>query len=130
MRVGAKSIVAALAIAVGVVSMEGRQAGAPLPPTLLPAIVANLVVTLSWVPNGAGPGGFQMISGRWTDNRGCVKTSGIFGGMPLGLPQISVESLACNDRDFGLRVTSVNGNVYSGICLLGGPSCTFQMTRQ
>ncbi len=75
-------------------------------------------------------GGLQMISGRWTDNRGCVKTSGIFGGMPAGLPQISVESLACNDGDFGLRVTSVNGNVYSGICILGGPNCTFQMIRQ
>ena len=75
-------------------------------------------------------GGLQMISGRWTDNRGCVKTSGIFGGMPAGLPQISVESLACNDGDFGLRVTSVNGNVTAAFCILGGPNCTFQMTRQ
>ena len=30
----------------------------------------------------------------------------------------------------GLRVTAVNGNVYSGVCLSGGPNCTFQMTRQ
>jgi hypothetical protein len=50
--------------------------------------------------------------------------------MPVGLPQISVESLTCNDGDLGLRVTSVNGNVYRGVCLLAGPNCTFQMTRQ
>jgi hypothetical protein len=92
----------------------------------LPPITSFTLQLNQAVPTG----GLQMLSGRWTDNRGCIKTSGIFGGMPLALPQISIESLACNDGDFGLRVTSVNGNVYSGICLSGGPNCTFQMIRQ
>lgn len=73
---------------------------------------------------------FQMISGRWSDNRGCVRTNGIFGATSAAGPQLSIESLPCNDGDFGLRITAVNGNVYTGVCLFGGPSCTFRMTRQ
>lgn len=73
----------------------------------------------------------SMLSGsRWTDNRGCVKTTGIFGYTSTAGSTISVESLTCNDGDLTLRVTSVTGNSYSGVCASGGPNCTFQMTRQ
>jgi hypothetical protein len=72
----------------------------------------------------------QTLSARWTDNRGCVKTTGIIGFTTSTGPTISLENFSCNDGDFGLRVTSVNGTVYSGACLNGGPNCTFQMTRQ
>ena len=73
---------------------------------------------------------FQTISARWTDNRGCVKTTGILGSTTTTGPLISLEAFTCNDGDFGLRVTNVSGNVYSGACPLGGTSCTFQMIRQ
>jgi hypothetical protein len=73
---------------------------------------------------------FQTLSARWTDNRGCVKTTGIIGATTSTGPSISIENFTCNDGDFGLRVTSVNGNIYSGVCSLGGPNCTFQMIRQ
>jgi hypothetical protein len=73
---------------------------------------------------------FQTLSARWTDNRGCVKTTGIVGATTATGPFISLENFTCNDGDFGLRVTSVSGNVYSGVCSLGGPNCTFQMIRQ
>ena len=77
-----------------------------------------------------GTSTFQTLSARWQDNRGCIKTSGIVGATTSTGPLISIENFTCNDGDFGLRVTSVNGNVYSGVCSLGGPNCTFQMTRQ
>jgi hypothetical protein len=73
---------------------------------------------------------FQVISGRWSDNRGCVKTTGIVGNTTTAGPGISLENFTCNDGDFGLRVNSVNGNEYRGVCALGGPNCTFQMIRQ
>lgn len=73
---------------------------------------------------------FQPISARWTDNRGCVKTTGIIGATLATGPAISIENFTCNDGDFGLRLRSVSGNVYSGVCSLGGPNCTFQMIRQ
>lgn len=79
------------------------------------------------VPAGSA---FQTLSARWTDNRGCIKTTGIVGATTATGPRISIENFTCNDGDFGLRVTSVNGNVYSGVCSLGGPNCTFQMIRQ
>jgi hypothetical protein len=43
-----------------------------------------------------------------------------------------MEQLACNDggRDFSLHIRAVAGNVYDGTCVLGGPSCTFRMTRR
>ena len=44
-------------------------------------------------------------------------------------PRISIEAFACNDGDFGPRVNSVNSNAYRGVCVLGGPNCTFQMIR-
>ena len=73
---------------------------------------------------------FQTLSASWTDNRGCVKSAGIVGATTATGPFISMENFTCNDGDFGLRVTSVNGNLYSGVCSLGGPNCTFQMIRQ
>ena len=73
---------------------------------------------------------FQTISGRWTDNRGCVKTTGIVGNTSSTGPFISLENFTCNDGDFGLRFTNMSGNVYSGVCVGGGSNCTFQMTRQ
>ena len=73
---------------------------------------------------------FQTLSASWTDNRGCAKSSGIVAATTTTGPLISLESFACNDGDFGLRVTNANGNVYSGACNLGGPNCTFTMTRQ
>jgi hypothetical protein len=79
------------------------------------------------VPAGSA---FQALSARWTDNRGCVKTTGIVGATTATGPFISLESFTCNDGDFGLRITSVSGSVYNGVCSLGGPSCTFQMIRQ
>jgi hypothetical protein len=74
-------------------------------------------------------GALQAISAVWMDNRGCRRTS-IFAGSTAQGPVISIESLPCNDGDLGLRITAVNGNVVDGVCLLGGPSCTFRMIRQ
>jgi hypothetical protein len=68
------------------------------------------------------------VSGRWSDNAGCTRTTGIYAGNPSGRPQISVESLTCNDGDMILRVTSITGNVVEGTCN-GGAGCTFRMVR-
>lgn len=72
---------------------------------------------------------FVMLSGRWADNAGCVKTTGIFGGTSAGRLSVSVESLACNDGDMILRVTAINGSVIDGTCN-GGSNCTFRMIRR
>lgn len=79
------------------------------------------------VPTGST---VQTLSGRWTDNRGCTKSTGIVGFTTSTGVFIGLEAFTCNDGDFGLVVTSVDGRLYSGRCSLGGPNCTFQMTRQ
>jgi hypothetical protein len=65
--------------------------------------------------------------GLWTDNLGCKSTNvqAFFG--TGGRVTISIESLACNDGDFSLFVTSAVGNVLQGTCR---GSCTFRMTRR
>jgi hypothetical protein len=72
--------------------------------------------------------GFSAVSGRWSDNAGCVRTS-IFAGVSSGLLVIDVEALTCNDGDMVLRVTSITGNTVQGTCN-GGPACRFSMTRR
>lgn len=79
--------------------------------------------------NQATPPTFSLISARWQDNAGCVKTNFIYGGISNGRLHIDVETLTCNDGDLLLNITSINGNVVSGTCN-GGPNCTFQMIKQ
>ena len=80
--------------------------------------------------NQPTPAIFSPIIGRWADNAGCVRTNPfLYAGPSNGQLIIDVESLACNDGDLALRVTSVSGAVVQGTCN-GGPSCTFTMIRQ
>jgi len=79
--------------------------------------------------NQATPAAFSMISARWQDNAGCVKTNFIYAGTSNGRLSIDVETLSCNDGDLLLNVTSVAGNVIDGTCN-GGPNCTFRMIKQ
>jgi hypothetical protein len=70
------------------------------------------------------------ISGRWSDNAGCVRTNPfLYAGVSSGVLVIDVESLTCNDGDLLLRVISINGNTVQGTCN-GGPTCVFSMVRQ
>jgi hypothetical protein len=75
--------------------------------------------------NPSGPGG--PLPGLWTDNKGCRSTL-IAGGITV-LPYISIESLACNDGDFVLTITSSTSSVVEGRCN-AGPNCRFRMTRR
>jgi hypothetical protein len=72
------------------------------------------------------------ISARWTDNRGCVKTTDFIGeASRSGGAYITLFNFACNgELFFALRFRAVNGNVYSGDCGTGASGCTFQMIRQ
>jgi hypothetical protein len=79
--------------------------------------------------NQPTPAAFSLISARWADNAGCVKTTFIYAGPSNGQVIVDLESLTCNDGDLVLRVASVSGNVVQGTCN-GGPSCTFSMVRQ
>lgn len=72
--------------------------------------------------------GVASRAGLWIDNLGC-RHSLIATLTSMGLPIISMESLACTDGDFTLRVRSNTGTVVEGTCN-GGPNCTFRMTRR
>jgi hypothetical protein len=85
--------------------------------------ITSFQLTLNANPTGAG--GF--LPGLWTDNKGCRSTL-IAGGINI-LPYISIESLACNDGDFVLTITSSTATVVEGRCN-AGPSCSFRMTRR
>jgi hypothetical protein len=77
-------------------------------------------------------GGLQVISATWSDNAGCQHSTNIFGGTSnTGFPAVSIEGPKCNSdgRDLGLSIRAISGNTYEGTCPLGGPNCTFRMTR-
>lgn len=84
--------------------------------------ITSFQLTLNANPTAAT--GF--LPGLWTDNKGCRSTA-IAGGINI-LPFISMESLACNDGDFVLTVTSSTPSVVQGRCN-AGPNCSFRMTR-
>lgn len=87
------------------------------------------ITTFQLTLNQATPAAFSMISARWQDNAGCVKTNFIYAGTSNGRLSIDVETLTCNDGDLLLNVTSVSGNLVAGTCN-GGANCTFQMVKQ
>lgn len=66
-------------------------------------------------------------AGSWADNLGCKSTRVVPFISSNGAVTISIESLACNDGDFSMFVTSVAGKVVQGTCK---GSCTFQMTKR
>ena len=117
--------------------------GAVAPVAPLPAGVYNGVMSGNTRPglgrppitafqltlNQATPAAFSLVSARWADNAGCVKTTFIYAGQSNGQLVVDVETLTCNDGDLLLRVTSVNGNTVQGTCN-GGANCTFSMVRQ
>src|SRR5687767_5842708 len=54
MRVAALAFIT-LSLSLIAVSIDARQPGAPLPPTLLPPNVSGTAVALTWTANAAGP---------------------------------------------------------------------------
>jgi hypothetical protein len=84
--------------------------------------ITNFILTINAQP----PNGNQRL-GRWQDNLGCVSNN-VFGLISSGALTLSVESLACTDGDFWLKVTGGAGNVLQGTCK-GGP-CTFRMVKR
>jgi hypothetical protein len=97
--------------------------------------VSNYSQPFPWTPitsfqltlnaNPSSPGG--PLPGLWIDNKGCRSTL-IAGGITV-LPYVSIESLACNDGDFVLTITSSTPTVVEGRCN-AGPNCSFRMTRR
>jgi hypothetical protein len=65
MRLRVAGVAAAVILMASAASLDGRQAGAPLAPTLLPASVSGTVVNLPWTANPAGPAAtlFQIHAG-------------------------------------------------------------------
>ena len=109
----------------------------PLPPgtyvgvmsgNVRPGLGRPPITSFQLTLNQTTPALFAAVSGRWSDNAGCVRTT-IFAGQSGGQYLIDIESLVCNDGDMILRLNSVSGNVVQGTCN-GGPACTFSMTRQ
>jgi hypothetical protein len=85
--------------------------------------ITSFQLTLNANPTSAGGN----LPGLWTDNKGCRSTL-IAGGINV-LPYVSMESLACNDGDFVLTITSSTPTVVEGRCN-AGPNCSFRMTRR
>jgi predicted phage tail protein len=85
--------------------------------------ITSFVLTVTRQPTA----GIFTRAGSWADNLGCRSSNVVPYLTSSGAAVISIESLACNDGDFTMTVTSAAGAVVQGTCR---GACTFRMTKR